>query len=201
LSGSEVVHIIDDDAEVLQALAFFLATAGLPVRVHASAVAFLKVLSEVQEGCIVTDIRMPQMDGLELQRQLLADNNKIPVIVMTAHGDVAMAVEAMKAGAVDFIEKPIDEEALPSAIRAALARQRGDRERGDRLAQVRRRLQLLSERERQVLEGVIAGKPNKVIARDLGLSARTVEAYRANVMTKMEADSLSTLIRMVVADN
>lgn len=201
MSGSEVVHIIDDDAEVLQALAFFLATAGLPVRVHASAVAFLKVLSEVQEGCIVTDIRMPQMDGLELQRQLLADNNKIPVIVMTAHGDVAMAVEAMKAGAVDFIEKPIDEEALPSAIRAALARQRGDRERGDRLAQVRRRLQLLSERERQVLEGVIAGKPNKVIARDLGLSARTVEAYRANVMTKMEADSLSTLIRMVVADN
>ncbi len=201
MSSTEVVHIIDDDAEVLQALAFFLATAGLPVRVHASAVAFLKVLSEVQEGCIVTDIRMPQMDGLELQRQLLADNNKIPVIVMTAHGDVAMAVEAMKAGAVDFIEKPIDEEALLAAIRAALARQRGDRERGDRLAQVRGRLQLLSERERQVLEGVIAGKPNKVIARDLGLSARTVEAYRANVMTKMQADSLSTLIRMVVADN
>jgi two-component system, LuxR family, response regulator FixJ len=201
LSSSEVVHIIDDDAEVRQALAFFLATAGLPVRVHASAVAFLKVLSEVQEGCVVTDIRMPQMDGLELQRQLLADNNKIPVIVMTAHGDVAMAVEAMKAGAVDFIEKPIDDEVLLAAIRAALARQKGDRDRGDRLAQVRRHLQLLSERERQVLEGVMAGKPNKVIARDLGLSARTVEAYRANVMTKMQADSLSTLIRMVLADH
>jgi two-component system response regulator FixJ len=119
---------------------------------------------------------------------------------MTGHGDIALAVEAMKAGAVDFIEKPFDDEVLIAAIKTALARRAGDRERRTRNAEVRERMKLLSERERQVLDGLIAGKPNKIIAHDLGISARTVEIYRANVMTKMQADSLSALVRMALLD-
>ena len=196
-----VVHVIDDDAGVRQSLAFSLSTAGLAVRVYESAVAFLKALPHVQDGCIVTDIRMPEVDGLELQRKLKALKNTMPVIVITGHGDVALAVEAMKAGAIDIIEKPFDDEGLLATIRSALARHEGDRERGSRAAEIRARLALLSERERQVLDGLVAGKPNKVIAYDLGISARTVEIYRANVMTKMQADSLSSLVRMVLVES
>jgi two-component system response regulator FixJ len=195
-----VVHIVDDDTDVRQALAFLLTTAGLAVQVHESAVAFLNARPRPQAGCVVTDIRMPGMDGLELQRKLLAEQNHIPVIIMTGHADVALAVEAMKAGAVDFVEKPFDNEVLLEAIRAALDRQRGERERGQRSAEVRRRLENLSERERQVLDGLVAGKSNKIIAYDLSLSARTIEGYRASVMAKMQAHSLSALIRMVLAD-
>jgi len=196
LAGSDIIHVIDDDADVRQSLAFLLTTAGLSVRVHESADAFLKVLAEVQEGCIVTDVRMPGIDGIELQRRLAAAGIRLPVIVMTGHGDVPLAVEAMKAGAVDFIEKPFDDEVLLTAIKAALARRAGDRERAARAVAVRDRLKLLSERERQVMDGLVAGKPNKIIAYDLGISARTVEIYRANVMAKMQADSLSALVRM-----
>lgn len=201
MPNGDVVHVIDDDAGVRQSLAFSLSTAGLAVRVYESAVAFLKALPHVQDGCIVTDIRMPEVDGLELQRKLKALKNTMPVIVITGHGDVALAVEAMKAGAIDFIEKPFDDEGLLATIRSALARHEGDRERGSRAAEVRARLALLSERERQVLDGLVAGKPNKVIAYDLGISARTVEIYRANVMTKMQADSLSSLVRMVLIES
>ncbi len=201
MPNGDVVHVIDDDAGVRQSLAFSLSTAGLAVRVYESAVAFLKALPHVQDGCIVTDIRMPEVDGLELQRKLKALKNTMPVIVITGHGDVALAVEAMKAGAIDFIEKPFDDEGLLATIRSALARHEGDRERGSRAAEVRARLALLSERERQVLDGLVAGKPNKVIAYDLGISARTVEIYRANVMTKMQADSLSSLVRMVLVES
>jgi len=190
--------VIDDDAEVRQSLAFLLSTAGLAVRVHESGSAFLKVLSDIQEGCILTDVRMPGIDGIELQRRLTAAGVRLPVIVMTGHGDIALAVEAMKAGALDFIEKPFDDEILLAAIKAALSRRADDRERNSRIAEVRDRLRLLSERERQVMEGLVAGKPNKVIAHDLGISARTVEIYRANVMTKMQADSLSMLVRMIL---
>ena len=200
MAGSQVVHVIDDDADVRQSLAFLLSTAGLAVRVHESAVAFLKVLDEAQQGCIVTDIRMPEMDGLELQRHLAELGAGFPVIVMTGHGDVPLAVEAMKAGAIDFIEKPFDDEVLLSAIRTALDRHAKDSEREHRKAAVRARLDTLSEREREVLEGLVAGKANKVIAYDLGISARTVEVYRANVMTKMQADSLSELVRMSLMD-
>jgi two-component system response regulator FixJ len=200
LSGSQVVHIIDDDLDVRQALAFLLTTAGLAVQVHESAGAFLNARPRPEAGCIVSDIRMPGMDGLELQRKLLADQDHTPVIIMTGHADVALAVEAMKAGAVDFFEKPFDNEILLEAIRAALARQSGERERGQRSAEVRRRLEHLSERERQVLDGLVAGKSNKIIAHDLSLSARTIEGYRAGLMTKLQADSLSALIRMVLAD-
>jgi two-component system, LuxR family, response regulator FixJ len=200
LLSSQVVHVIDDDPDVRQSLAFLLSTAGLPVRVHDSAVAFLKAAAGAQDGCIVTDVRMPGIDGLELQRRLRAQGNTTPVIVMTGHGDIALAVEAMKAGAVDFVEKPFDDEVLLGAIKLALARHRDEHQRGSKSAEVRNRLKLLSERERQVLDGLVAGKPNKIIAYDLGISARTVEIYRANVMTKMQADSLPALVRMVLID-
>ena len=200
MPNSQVVHVIDDDTDVRQSLAFLLSTAGLAVQVHESAVAFLKVLPKVEVGCVVTDVRMPGMDGLELQRRLQADKNAIPVIVMTGHGDIALAVEAMKAGAVDFIEKPFDDDLLIRAIKSALARVRKDSERDSAASEVRSRLELLSERERQVLQGLVAGKPNKIIAYDLGISPRTVEIYRANVMTKMQADSLSSLVRMALLE-
>jgi two-component system response regulator FixJ len=196
--ASQVVHVIDDDADVRQSLAFLLSTAGLAVRVHQSAIAFLKALPDAQQGCVVTDIRMPEMDGLQLQRRLADLKAGFPVIVMTGHGDIPMAVEAMKAGAIDFIEKPFDDEVLLSAIRSALDSHARNSEREQRLAEVRKRLGALSEREREVLQGLIAGKANKIIAYDLGISARTVEVYRANVMTKMQADSLSELVRMVL---
>ena len=198
MPNNQVVHVIDDDADVRQSLAFLLSTAGLAVRVHESGAAFLKVLSGTQDGCIVTDVRMPGIDGIELQKRLNAANSTMPVIVMTGHGDIALAVEAMKAGAMDFIEKPFDDEIMLAAIKSALARRSSEIERGSASSEIQSRLDLLSERERQVLNGLVAGKPNKIIAYDLGISARTVEIYRANVMTKMRADSLSSLVRMAL---
>jgi two-component system, LuxR family, response regulator FixJ len=195
-SSNQIVHVIDDDAGVRQSLAFLLSTAGLAVRIYESAVAFLKVLESVQDGCIVTDVRMPGMDGIELQRRLKAANNTMPVVVITGHGDIALAVEAMKAGALDFIEKPFDEEVLLGAIKSALTRRSSERQQTAAAEEIRVRIKALTERERQVLDGLVAGNPNKVIAHDLGISARTVEIYRANVMTKMQADSLSNLVRM-----
>ena len=201
MASSDIVHVIDDDADVRQSLAFLLSTVGLAVRVHESASAFLELPPESMEGCIVTDVRMPGIDGIELQRRLLARGLKLPVIVMTGHGDIALAVAAMKAGAVDFLEKPFDDDMLIASIKAALARRAGDREHDARVAEVRDRARLLSQRERQVMEGLVAGKPNKVIAHELGISARTVEIYRANVMTKMQADSLSALVRMALLES
>lgn len=195
---SRVVHVIDDDADVRQSLAFLLSTAGLAVRVHDSAAAFVQALPELEGGCVVTDIRMPEMDGLELQRYLKEHRIALPVIVMTGHGDVSLAVAAMKAGAVDFIEKPFEDEVLLSAIRSALSRHEKDSEGEARRAAVGARIASLSEREREVLDRLVAGKANKVIAFELGISARTVEVYRANVMTKMQADSLSDLVRMAL---
>ena len=200
MSRNQVVHVIDDDTDVRQSLAFLLSTAGLAVHVHESALVFLEKLSDAQDGCIVTDIRMPGMDGLELQRRLAANKVGMPVIVITGHGDVALAVQAMKAGAVDFIEKPFDDEVLLASIRSALTIGAQDSQRDAKIAAVAVRLKLLTEREREVLDGLVNGKPNKIIAYDLGISPRTVEVYRANVMTKMQADSLSELVRMSLLD-
>jgi two-component system response regulator FixJ len=201
LPDSRIVHVIDDDAAVREALAFLLDTAGYSVRVHESAVAFLEVLSEVRDGCVITDIRMPGMDGLELQRRLRAQAIGLPVIVITGHGDIPLAVEAMKAGAADFIEKPFEDDTLLNAIQFALERNSKDSKRQSQIAEIRARLGALSGRERDVFERLVAGKANKVIAYDLGISPRTVEVYRANVMTKMRAESLSELVRMAMLVN
>ena len=201
MAADGVVHVIDDDADVRQSLAFLLSTAGLAVRVHDSAVAFLKVLPEIKDGCVVTDVRMPGIDGLELQRRLGELEQRVPVIVMTGHGDVPLAVEAMKAGAVDFIEKPFDDEVMLSAIRAALTRHINDRERNARTTAIQERIARLSDRERDVLDRLVAGKANKVIAYEIGISPRTLEIRRANVLTKMQADSLSGLVRMALIES
>jgi two-component system, LuxR family, response regulator FixJ len=191
-----IVHIVDDDEAVRQSLAFLLGSAGLTVRLYDSASAFLAGLSAVKSGCLVTDMRMPDMTGIELLQQLRAKACRLPAIVITGHGDVPLAVEAMKAGAVDFIEKPFNQETILHAVQAAL--ERGFEGEGRDDPAVAARLATLSERERQVLEGLVAGHPNKTIAYDLGISPRTVEVYRANLMTKMGARSLSELIRMAI---
>jgi two-component system response regulator FixJ len=188
-----IVHIVDDDEAARNSLSFLLSSAGHPVRLYDSATAFLDELGNIGGGCLITDIRMPGMTGLELIRALKAKSCALPTIVITGHGDVPLAVEAMKAGAVDFIEKPFDDAAILSAVQAALAQSEGR----DDFA-IAARLASLSERERQVLEGLLAGHANKTIAHDLGISPRTVEVYRANLMTKMEARSLSDLIRMAI---
>jgi two-component system response regulator FixJ len=193
-----VVHLIDDDVAVRRAQAFLLTTSGFAVRTYASGSAFLHELATLQPGCIVTDVRMPGISGLELQRALLARNNAMPVIVMTGHGDVSLAVEAMRAGAVDFIEKPFADEVLISAIRIALARYAANALGEAGRAATAARLQALTSRELEVLEGLMAGLANKTIAYDMRISARTVEVHRANVMSKMAAVNLAALMRMIL---
>jgi two-component system response regulator FixJ len=193
-----MVHVIDDDEAMRQSLAFLLGTARMAVRTYESATAFLSALPNVDSGCIVTDVRMPEISGIDLLRRLKELKVGMPVIVITGHGDVQLAVEAMKIGAFDFIEKPFDDEVLLNAVRSALGRwEKGAHKEAER-AKLAERLASLSNREREVLAGLVAGKPNKIIAFDLGISARTVEIYRANVMTKMEAGSLSDLVRMAL---
>ncbi|GBD47934.1 response regulator FixJ [Methylopila sp. Yamaguchi] len=199
MSSDAVVHVVDDDLAVRKSLAFLFASDGLPVRLHESASAFLNGLNAIQPGCVLTDVRMPGVDGIELLRRLKARGVGIPVIVMTGHADVPLAVEAMKQGAIDFIEKPFNDHLLLAAVRGALARRAAASETDARTAAIRERLASLTEREAQVLEGLVAGKANKVIAYDLGISARTVEIYRAHVMTKMQAASLSELVRLSLA--
>jgi two-component system response regulator FixJ len=191
------VHVIDDDEAVRDSLVFLLSTVGLEARAYASAAAFLA--ADDAKGCVVTDVRMPHIDGLELAKRLKAKGVDLPVIVITGHGDVPLAVEAMKAGVADFIEKPFDDDIILGAIRRALAMSsQGDQRRAEQAASVQR-LANLSPRERQVMEGLVAGKANKVIAYDLGISPRTVEIYRAHVMTKTGAASLSELVRIAMS--
>lgn len=191
------VHVIDDDDAVRDSVAFLLEAEGLGVATYDSAPAFLAA-ADGASGCIVADVRMPEMDGMELLRQLAARGITLPVIIITGHGDVPLAVEAMKAGAKDFIEKPFDDTLLLQAIRAALRNAVGQAERAVERLAIIERLDTLSVRERQVLDGIVAGRANKIIAFDLGISPRTVEVYRANLMTKMQAGSVSDLVRMVI---
>jgi two-component system response regulator FixJ len=193
-----VVHVIDDDDGMRESLAFLLDTSGLTARTYDSAVRFLDELDASQIGVIVTDVRMPQMNGLELVRRLKARDVTLPIIMITGHGDVGLAVEAMKAGVIDFLEKPFEEESLLAAIRSALVDStRADEDHAER-ERVRQVLDSLSPREHEVLDGVVEGKLNKVIAHELGISPRTVEVYRANVMSKTGARGLSELVRMVL---
>jgi two-component system response regulator FixJ len=193
-----VVHVIDDDDAVRESLTFLLKAAGLAVRTYENATAFLRDDPKAKSGCIVTDVRMPDISGLDLLRRLRELHVGLPVIVITGHGDVPLAVEAMKAGALDFLEKPFDDDALLTSVNAALRHQGADAKREADRAGVVEKLASLSNRERQVLEGLVAGHPNKTIAFDHGISPRTVEIYRANLMSKMQAGSLSELVRMAL---
>lgn len=193
-----VIHVIDDDEAVRGALIFLLQATGHRPVAWISAEAFLEGIRESEPGIVLTDVRMPGMTGLELVQKLNAARYTSPVIVMTGHGDIALAVEAMKAGVVDFLEKPLDDDLLLRAIDLAFLRA-GKTDEDPALAEFRERFETLSPRERDVLGGVVAGKPNKIIAYDLGISPRTVEVYRAGLMTKTRAGSLSELVRMAIA--
>ena len=192
------VHVVDDDSAMRDSLLFLLDCEGLEARGYDSALSFLGDAGKMERGCIVTDVRMPGMSGLELVARLKQMGVPDPVIVITGHGDVPLAVEAMKAGVADFIEKPFDDGQFLGAVRAALGRSGDIHAEEEERRAVAARLAQLSARERQVLDGLVEGKPNKIIAFDLGISARTVEIYRANVMTKMQAGSLSELVRQVL---
>jgi two-component system response regulator FixJ len=197
-SDQAIVHVIDDDEAVRQSLAFLLAAAGIGVQTYESATAFLDVATTVKTGCVITDVRMPEVSGIDLLQRLEELKLGVPVIVITGHGDVPLAVEAMKIGAVDFIEKPFDDEVLLTSVRSALNRLDQDHKRQAERREVETRLATLSGRERDVLKGLVAGQANKQIAYELGISPRTIEIYRANLMTKMQAASLSDLVRMAL---
>jgi two-component system, LuxR family, response regulator FixJ len=198
MPANHVVHVIDDDHAARDSLSFLLRTAKIDVHTYESAPAFLAAIKTLPLGCIITDVRMPEMTGIELLRRLRDSGNDVPVIVITGHGDIPLAVEAMKFGAADFFEKPYDDESLVAAVRSAFNRHEGVAQKQAQRSLLDERLATLSNRERQVLEGLVAGKPNKIIAFDHDISPRTVEVYRANVMSKMQASSLSELVRMAL---
>ena len=193
-----VIHVIDDDEALRESLAFLLRAAQLEVKSYASARAFLDSLPDQSLSCVITDVRMPEVSGIDLLRRLKELKISVPVIVITGHGDVALAVEAMKIGAADFFEKPFDDDLLLASVRSALRMQEGEKKRYAERAEIESRIAALSPRERDVLAGLVEGRANKQIAFDLGISPRTVEIYRANLMNKMQADSLSDLVRMAL---
>ncbi|HDZ74913.1 MAG TPA: response regulator [Aurantimonas coralicida] len=195
--GDYTVHIVDDEEAVRKSLSFLLTTVGFTVRVHGSATAFLAAAPSLGKSCLVTDLRMPDMSGVDLLHRLKDAQALMPAIVVTGHGDVPMAVEAMKAGALDFIEKPFEDEVLIAAIHRAAAEleQRLD---GVDVQAIQARITTLTQRESEVLSGVVRGLPNKSVAFDLNISPRTVEVYRANIMAKMQAGSLAELVRMAL---
>lgn len=192
------VYVIDDDEALRESLAFLLRTAEIDVVSYASAAAFLDELPDTKSSCVITDVRMPGLSGIDLLRRLKELKIDVPVIVITGHGDVPMAVEAMKVGAADFLEKPFDDDVLLASVHSALKRLDGETRRRSERAEVEGKLAVLSNRERDVLDGLVAGRANKQIAADLGISPRTVEIYRANLMNKMQAGSLSDLVRMAL---
>jgi two-component system response regulator FixJ len=195
-----MAHVVEDEPVVRESLALLLGAAGIEARCYESGEAFLHAAERTPpHGCVLLDIRMPGMDGLAVLRSLGARGLRLPVIMVTAHGDVQLAVEAMKAGACDFIEKPYEGEAMLRAVQAALAREEAEAAHSREVAAAAARLALLTRREREVLEGLVAGRQNKVIALDLGLSPRTVEVHRAHVMAKLRAGSLPEVVRIALA--
>lgn len=198
MSATATVFVVDDDEAVRESIQLLVESAGLAVEVFASARAFLESYDPGRHGCLVTDIRMPGMSGLELQEHLAASGVTLPVIVLTGHGDVPAAVRALKAGAVDFVEKPFQPQALLDLIGQAIDRDSRIREASAREAAVAERLESLTPREREVMELVVAGKANKVIAAELDISERTVELHRGRIMRKMKVRSLADLMRLVL---
>jgi len=196
---NRLVHIVDDDDAIRRSVSFALKTSGFQVRIYESGSELLKAPGDLAEGCILLDIRMPGMDGLEVQDALRSKGVTLPVIIMTGHGDVRLAVRAMKAGAIDFIEKPFQKAVLLSAIEQALGRLRHKATNREYANEAAVKLQALTPREREVLDGLAKGLPNKSIAYDLGISPRTVEIHRANVMSKLGVRSLSEALRIAFA--
>jgi two-component system response regulator FixJ len=198
MPAKPLISIIDDDDSVRKSLAFRLRAAGFRVAAYESALAFLDAPPDIGEGCVVTDIRMPQMDGMELLRRIKSSGPNLQVIVMTGHGDISLAVEAMKLGAADFIEKPFEDQKLLTMINAALNNAEASSRRDGKALEIVELMRSLTARERDVLDGLVAGRSNKDIGRDLDISPRTVEVYRANLMKKMQATSLSELVRIAI---
>lgn len=199
MNDQRIVHLIDDDAALRDAVSLLLRTEGFKVNAYDSALSFLKAVSPSAEGCVVTDVRMPEMNGIELIAKMKEDRITIPVVVVTAHADVPMAVEAMKLGAIDLLEKPLDSEALINAVSAALDRRDADVNRSRECQAINARLATLTRRENEILAGLLKGLSNKVIAHDLGISIRTAEVHRANIMAKMRAGNLAELVKMALA--
>lgn len=190
------IYIVDDDEAVRRSLSFMLKTSGYRVQLFEGGTSFLKVAADLEPGCVLLDVRMPDIDGLEVQRELRARGVMLPVIIMTGHGDIDMAVSAMKSGASDFIEKPFEKAALIACVDAARLLSVAERGMNARAEDARARLNVLTDREREVLQGLAEGSPNKTIAYDLGISPRTVEIHRANLMQKLEAKSLAETLRI-----
>jgi len=198
-SELKLVHLVDDDAAVRRSVSFMLKTSGHQVQTYESGVELLKDPAHLEQGCILLDIRMPGMDGLEVQQALRQKGVGLPVIIMTGHGDVGLAVKAMKAGAVDFIEKPFEKDTLVASLEEGFRRLSRKEATQDRKKDAEVRLEALTPRERDVLQGLAQGLPNKTIAYDLGISPRTVEIHRANLMAKLEVRSLSEALRIAFA--
>jgi len=193
-----IVHIVDDDRAVRDSLSFFMKSVGFESMAYDSAEAFLEKADLNRPGCLIVDIRMQGMSGLELQQLLNERSSKLPVIIITGHGDVPMAVQAMKAGAVDFLEKPYDNQLLIARIRQCLQQISKEQDKENRVAKAKSRLAQLTPRELEVMKLLVAGKHNKAIADDLDISVRTAEAHRAKVMKKLHADSLSDIVRVAL---
>ena len=192
------VYVIDDDPAMRDSLEFLLSSAGFNVTLFDSALTFLDVLPDLAFGCVVSDVRMPGMDGIDLLRHLKKEPKALPIVIMTGHGDIPLAVEAMKLGAIDFLEKPFEDERLVLMIDTALSRAADSSKNESVIRDIVSRIASLSPRERQVMDGLVAGLSNKLIARDYNISPRTIEVYRANVMTKMQASSISELVRLAM---
>ena len=199
LNEKRLVHIVDDDEGVRRSLDFLLSHAGYSVRRWDNAEAFLRNADKMAKACALIDIRMPGMDGLALQREMKAQGFDFPVIVVSGHGDIAMAVQAMREGAVDFLEKPADRQNVLDAVRNAFATIDDCEEQRSRSDWARMMLGRLTLREKEVLDGLACGYPNKTIAYDLGISSRTVEVYRANIMDKLRVSSFAEALRIAFA--
>lgn len=196
MSSERLVYIVDDDDSVRRSAAFMLRHAGFKVEPVESGVDFLKLAKGAQRGCVLLDVRMPEMDGLQVQQQMIKDGIDMPVVILTGHGDIEIAVQAMRAGAVNFLEKPYEKEALIAAMEEAFVRLEDSNLKEMAASEAKVRLACLTGREQDVLDGLLAGLPNKTIAYDLGISPRTVEIYRANMMEKLRVRSLAEALRI-----